>query len=359
MKAKWRNSMGTLAARLAPIFVLACACGADVTGGEPDTDAGRDTIRLPLVDMGGRTYLGFTGGLYPGADNALAAPHHEAGLERARRIRPLNVKGDPDPNGKYVLVSIGMSNTTQEFCSGSSAPPCAAWSFTGRASADPQVNRTALVIVNGASGGQAASEWTSPMQPNYDRIRAERLAPLGLSERQVQIAWVKVANAGPRTSLPVQDADAYRLVTQMGQIARALKIRYPNVKQVFLSSRIYAGYATTTLNPEPYAYESGFAVKWLVQAQIDQMASGGQARDPRAGDLNYDSVAPWIAWGAYLWGNGLEPRSDGLVWERADLASDGTHPSQSGQAKVGTLLLQFFKTSPYTRCWFLAGQSCR
>jgi hypothetical protein len=182
------------------------------------------------------------------------------------------------------------------------------------------------------------------------------LGPQGLSEAQVAAVWVKVANAGPTVALPSPQADAYRLLTQQGNIVRALKVRYPNVQQVFLSTRIFAGYATTTLNPEPYAYETGFAVKWLVAAQIRQMR--GAPPDPRAGDLSYNTVAPWIAWGPYLWARGTEPRSDGLVWLRSDLGPDGTHPSNSGRQKVGTMLLSFFKTSAQARCWFLAGQTC-
>lgn len=298
--------------------------------------------RIPLTELSGRDYLGFEGGLYPEGANEPPADHAAAGAAAAAGIRPLDASGEVHPAGRIVLLSVGMSNTTQEFC-------CDSWTFSGQAAADAAVDHTTLAIVHGAMGGQDADTWDSPADANYDRVRDTRLAPLGLTELQVQVAWIKEANARPVVSLPAATADAYELEAALGRIVRALEVRYPNLRQVYLSSRIYAGYASGSLNPEPFAYESGFAVKWLVEAQIEQA---------RAGDLGPAGGDPWIAWGAYLWADGEEPRADGLVWLRPDFAGDGTHPSMSGERKVGTLLLDFFKTAPYARCWFLAGESC-
>jgi len=231
-------------------------------------------------------------------------------LASAAAIVPRNGLGAADAVGKYALLSIGMSNTTQDFCDNSSPLACESYSFVGQALDHPAVNDASLVLANGAKGGKPAMDWDSPDDPEYDRVRDEVLPALGLSELQVGAAWVKVANPQPEVSLPDANADAYLLVEQIGNIARALKVRYPNLQQVYLSSRIYAGYAPTTLNPEPYAYESGFAAKWLIESQIHQMNGGGA--DPLAGNLDYtSSVAPWISWG--LWADGLNPRSDGLI----------------------------------------------
>ena len=111
----------------------------------------------------------------------------------------------------------------------------------GQAAADASVNHTTLAIVNGARGGQDAQAWDATTDANYDTVRLNRLGPLGLTERQVQIVWVKQADAGPQDSLPSAQSDAYQLESRLGNIARALRSHYPNLKITFFSSRIYAG----------------------------------------------------------------------------------------------------------------------
>ena len=349
----WKLERCTGNAFVALLFVVAAGCGETTV--ECCVDPAPSVTRVPLTDMGTGVYKGFTGGLYPNSSNVPPAAHATEGMTRTKRIRPLDVNGNPAVNGKYVLLSIGMSNTTQEFCTAGSSTTCDAWTFMGKAAADPSVNKTTLALVNGAMGGQDAKTWDTADKSNYDLVKT-RLASLGLSEKQVQVVWLKEAQAGPRDSLPSANSDAYSLVQEQGNIVRALKTRYPNLQQVFFSSRIYGGYATSTLNPEPYAYESGFAVKWTIQAQITEMTNG--VVDSRAGSLSYSS-APWLAWGPYLWANGMTARSDGLTWSIDDfVTSDRTHPSETGRGKVADMLMTFFKTSQFTKCWFLAGQTC-
>lgn len=307
----------------------------------------------PIGDLGAGLYLAtFQGGHYPGGSNAVPPAHHSVGVAHALAIQPRTPAGVPNPAGKYVMLSIGMSNATQEFCSASSLPPCDAWTFMGQAAVHPHVNHTTLVIINGARGGQTTSTWDDPTDPNYDMVRDQKLIPAGVSEAQVQAGWVKCADANPTLSLPNVNANAYALQSGLGRVARAMKVRYPNLQVVFFSNRIYAGYASTTLNPEPYAYESGFAVKWIVQAQIDQMANGGVIVDPLGGDLNYSTVAPWVGWGPDLWADGVNPRSDGLTYVCSDLEGDGTHPNTTAETKVATLLLRQMLLSPYSYPWF-------
>src|SRR5262249_45327745 len=75
----------------------------------------RDSTGLtPLPDLGKGIYKGEQGGLYPGGENMPPPSHAKAGLKIAGEIRPLDVEGRESANGKIVMVSTGMSNTTQE-----------------------------------------------------------------------------------------------------------------------------------------------------------------------------------------------------------------------------------------------------
>lgn len=295
---------------------------------------------LPLNDQTA-TYKSETGGLYPDASNTRPASHDMSGANIAsNEVLPRNGDGAVDlANGKIVMISVGMSNTTQEFATKGPG------AFKVQADADPAKNPQ-LVIVDGAQGGQPSSAWTSPTANTWDNVDT-RLANAGVTPLQVQVAWIKQARPKP-AALGAFPLHAQILSQDLADITRSLKIRYPNVKLAYFSSRTRAYTdVTNSLNPEPYAFESAFSVRWLLQDQIN--GTGNLNFNPAAGTV----VAPWLAWGPYLWTDGTVPRSDGFTWLCSNLESDFTHPSASGVTKVGDQLLVFFKTDTTATPWFL------
>src|SRR5207247_225869 len=166
----------------------------------------------------------------------------------------------PASNGSVVLVSIGMSNTHLEFSDG-------ATSFISQANADLGKNPK-LVVVNGAQGGADAATWADPNNAVWSNL-ATYLAKAGTKAVQVQVAWLKEAVKDPGTIGPFP-THAVTLQNNLEAIARNLLAKYINLKLVYVSTRSRA-YTNdpTTLNPEPFAYETGFGVKWTIQDQIN------------------------------------------------------------------------------------------
>ena len=333
----------------------ACAPPKPAVPPRPVRIPGSDTIPIPLTDLGDRTYKGLEGGLFPSRSNTEPADHGAIGIAHRNVVQRLDVNGRPSATGRYVLMSVGGADASGAWCSPSSAPPCNSWSFTGRAISDPLVNHSALVIVNGAARISSGSAWSSPASANYNRIRDTRLAPLGLSEKQVQVIWMAVADTTtPVMPLTATSADGAAGVRKLAETIRALKTRYPNLQMLFISSPRYGGYYA---GGEPQAYEAGFIVRWTIESQIDELR--GSAPNVYAGSLDPSGAAvPWISWGPYLWANGGQPRADGLSWARADFDSAGLGSSRQGEQKVGGIVFDFFRSSVYTRCWFLAGAVC-
>ena len=291
------------------------------------------TGQKPLTEMSADDkYKGEDGGLYGNGRNSPPEAHARSAEAELKRIQPLNANGQPAADGRIVFVSISMSNATQEFSR-----------FKQIADTDP-AKSAKLTIVDCAQGGQAMAEWVSPDARPWATAE-QRITAAGVTSKQVQVAWIKLANKGPRGDLAEHGRQLQRDTQAVIQNAN---VRFPNLRIVYLSSRIYAGYATGPLNPEPYAYESAFAARWLIQDQIKGEAA-----------LNFNAdkgavKAPLLLWGPYLWADGTTPRkSDSLVYHRDDLAGDGTHPSEAGRDKVAKVMLEFFKTDPFARSWFV------
>lgn len=295
-------------------------------------------VSQPLNDLGSSEYVrldsgptGYMGGLYPGGSNLRPPAHDAAGQAIANEIVPLNNAGEVDENGRIVVVSIGMSNTAAEFIE-----------FIRLRQVDDTLN-PALAVVNGASPGQTADIWADPDAAVWQNLE-DYLTSGGLSAAQVQVAWIKLAQTGSG-DFP---AKAESLEADLEQVIHNLKARFPNVRLAYLSSRTRSYTYWQGLSPEPAAFETGFAVRWLIEKQING--------DPA---FNYDPangpvVAPYLSWGPYLWIDGTNPRSDGQVWLPEDLVRDCTHPSDSGEMKVAHMLMDFFKTDSTTAPWFLA-----
>ncbi|MBK8552544.1 MAG: hypothetical protein IPL53_16340 [Ignavibacteria bacterium] len=286
----------------------------------------------PINDLGAEYFRGYQGGLYPSGSNIRPFIHNNDGINIANNILPLDTAGNFDPvNGKIVLLSIGMSNTAIEFND-----------FMSYVSSSVLINPK-LVVVNGAQGGKDIDKIVNPLD-SFWIVVVNRLALKGVTVKQVQAVWYKEAEESLTDTSFVPYTTG--LKNKFKSVMNMLKTNYKNLKLCYSNSRIYAGYATSLTNPEPYAYYNGWTVKWMIEDQINGDTT-----------LKYNGAtpnSPWLSWGAYVWADGTTPRLDGLTWNcPVDFMPDGTHPSAAGSNKVASRLFNFFSTDETTKPWFL------
>lgn len=287
----------------------------------------------PLTDLGTGTYQGFQGGLYPGGTNMRPASHDLAGVLLAQQIEPLDALGNPDPNGKIVVVGMGPSNAKQFFHGVQ----------VGVFGVDP-LKSANVVFINGGYKAKGTEETANPVNSFWFMLLAD-LQAAGSSFEQVQVLWLHTITREPTEPFP-QHAVSHQAALE-ATIHNA-KMYMPNATIMYITSRVYADYwIDIPVLAEPYSFEQGLATKWLIEDQINGAAS-----------LNYDPangpvLAPWIAWGPYLWADGVIPRSDGLTWECSDFGTDGLHPASPAQFEVIDYMSRFFHTDATARQWYL------
>lgn len=276
----------------------------------------------PLYDLDSGQYLNYTGGLYPNGSNRIPAHHFSAGVEAGSFLQPLNSGGEPVANGQIGLVSLGYSTaamTTQylRFIH-QIKQEWPAWQIANAAQAGRDIN--AMIAVDG----------------DYWKKAKEIIAGQGLTPAQVQIIWLSTGDASvydlPFPEQSLVQVEKYRSCLEL------IKKNFPNVRIVFISDRAYGGYISEkSAFPlrEPAAWYTSWAVKWVIEAQINHHEGFGT-----------DSI-PFIDWGPTLWTDGIAGDAQGYTWSCNDAGKGGIHPSAIGRAKEASRLYIFLRDHPY------------
>ena len=287
---------------------------------------------IPINDLGDGIFNGKKGGLYGNGKNEMPDEHLKAGIAYAKKIRPLNAKGEADSAGKIGFISIGMSNANMFFAS-----------FKDSALAFADLN-TKLVLANCAIGSKDIDNLTD-LRDSYWTEVPKRLSQAGITAAQVQVVWFEQAQH--ITKIPRGEGIEHiaKIEEKFLFVFKHLKKIFPNLQQIFCSGRDYGNYGLQGRgNPEPYAYYTGWAFRNLVERQLNQ--------DPLLRHDVSENGTVWLAWADYIWANGNNPRKDGFKWICPDdLESDGVHPSPTGRAKVAAMLMKFFAQDA-TTIWF-------
>ena len=338
-----------------PTATPSCSCSpTPVPTPQPNT---------PLNDLGQGTYTrdgeSEQGGLYPDGSNQRPMDHDIAGQAIAAAIRPRGPDGSPTPaarGGKIGLLALGMSHAAKEFSGGFASVDDA---FMKRANGEVPLDHPdkaksdSVVLASGALGGCTAPDWADPSNSCWEYATTQ-VIDAGLSPSQVQVVWMEHAQKGPSGEFR---ESAHLLQGFLTDISQNIIQKFPNCQIAFLSSRTHAYTTTLRQNPEPYAYEAGFANKWTIEAQID-----GDPdlcfKNPNDPDSCPDGVkAPYLCWGSYHWADGPNPRSDFKTWDCSDVVRDWSHPNACGVHKVADQLLAFFETNPIATPWYLRKNS--
>jgi hypothetical protein len=120
-------------------------------------------VLKPLTDMTTEDRnKGQDGGLYGGGKNQPPEKHLQAAIQQAKRIQPLASDGKPVPDGKIGSISVGMSNTTQEFSR-----------FVPLGNSDP-TKTSQVVIVQPDLCGYATTELNPEPYASKTRLRGSQ-----------------------------------------------------------------------------------------------------------------------------------------------------------------------------------------
>lgn len=291
---------------------------------------------IPLIQMTSESWNGILGGLYPGGSNLRPFDHDQLLQEHALDVKACQPNGMVDNiDGKIVVLGIGSSNAHSAFNS------------MERLSSTDTLRNRAVRLLNVAQKGLGLQNIVSASSEYWSNV-ADAVTSGGYAPSQVQVAWVMIDDSENIDT--VFPRAAQELADQLFELCKVIKVKFPAMKFIYLSSRPYSGYIDPTETAlgmglvTPRDYIHGWAVKMLIERQINGQngyAFGGS-----------HTPLPALVWSSYLWADGTTANSDGLSWECSDFDSDGFSLTASGSDKAGQFLYASFAQDQLSKGWF-------
>lgn len=293
-----------------------------------------DSIKIPLTDMGRRTYYGYLGGLYPNAASMPSGQYAADLSEFAGDIVPLDTFGNYNTSkGKIGFIAIGAST-------------CAITMnrLRDKTVGNPLTNPY-LAMATATDGGTSVDEIMNAENYVYWDTAFSKLKKNDIDYRQVEVIYFETDD-----SLQTSDFPGRPLLSKdkYAQAMRTFKLKFPNIKLVYLLGRTTAFIkpkkSGKVTNSEPVPYENGWTCKFVIQDQINGV-SGLEYKGASA-------VAPMVTWGWYEWAYGTDqPRNDGFTWTIDDTI-DGLHANDEGADTLSTNFQNFLLNDPYASIWY-------
>lgn len=301
---------------------------------------------IPLNDLGSGYYMGKQGGLFPNGANAEdpTTKHYKKGRSIAKSIRALDSLGNITTDGGVVLMA-GFGPSIPGHMLDHFVP------LVRDTSDEEYQTNICFDAINMGAGGKGLDYAIGADSTKYWNQLLKKIADKGYTPEQLQISWMYFNDKYDSLNESTFPETPERIADDLTFYIHEMLERFPNVKIVFISGRHYGGFADTTLEQysaisEPSSYWNNFAVKWLIERQINGSP-----------ELKYFGPAmntPFITWGPYYWSDGNIPRAtDGVLYQCSDFsATDGYHCTDSTYERDAHYLMDLIYNSEFSK-WYV------
>ena len=303
-----------------------------------DVIARKDTMKVPINDLGTGTFMGYVGGLYPGGVNNPSGVYARDLQSACKLIIPIDTFGRTSASGRITFISLGGSTSGHLFDS-----------LQAKTASNPNTNPSLqLIKCSNGFGSASLNSMLNPVDPYWDHV-TQLLHGNRSSYKQVQVIYLETDDSTKYVNFPGRPDTVKQ---ELQGCFRLFKIKFPSLKMIYLLGR------TTTFNTgdgqqkvfnrEPCPYYFGWACKWAIEDQINGV-KGTQYKGK-------DAVSPMITWAWYEWADGTtKPRKDGFVWT-VDDTKDGLHATPTGEDTLSTRFQNFLLTDPNASVWYTRHQ---